>query len=384
MGARRLLFWIHLFVGMVFGVGVAFLASTGCILAFQPQIIRFAERGVQSITPASGQVCAAPSALLTAAQQQSRQRVSGVQLFSDPRVPTRVTVQDNTTLLIDSCTGRILGRGASRVQVFFDSVRDLHRWVALSRGKHESLRAIKDAANLGFCFLLLSGLVLWVPRKCRAANLRSAMLFCRRLRGRAREWNLHNIAGFWLAIPLLVISTTGSIMAYSWANNLLYRAAGTQIPKVQERPSMQGSLQDLALLDPLIIRAKLQDPRWYSIQLRIPGERDRNVSFSIDEGKGGKPQQRVQLVLALKGAKLVRWEPFGSQPLGRQWRLYARYLHTGELFGFAGQFVALLAALAALILVWSGFSLAIRRMTAWRKRAAKTERKLPVELISSV
>lgn len=384
MGARRLLFWIHLFVGLVFGLGIAFLASTGCILAFQPQIIRLAEHGVRSITPAGGQVCVASSTLLAVAQQQSRQTVSDVQMFSDPRVPARVTVQGNATLLIDSCTGRVLGEGANRLQVFFNSVRDLHRWVALSRGEHESLRAIKDAANLGFCFLLLSGLLLWVPRQCRAANLKSAMLFRRKLRGRAQEWNLHNIAGFWLAIPLLVISTTGSIMAYNWANILLYRAAGTQIPKVQERPTVQGSLQNLALLDPLIIRAKLQDPYWYSLQLRIPGEKDRNVSFSIDEGMGGKPQQRAQLVLALKGAKLVRWEPFDSQPLGRQWRLCTRYLHTGELFGLAGQFVAMLAALAALILVWSGFSLAIRRVSAWRKHAAKAERTLPVELISGV
>lgn len=210
------------------------------------------------------------------------------------------------------------------------------------------------------------------------------MTFRRNLSGRAREWNLHNITGFWLALPLVVISATGSIMAYGWANGLLYRAAGTPLPKTPtERQVQHGSIPDLTLLDPLIARAKLQDARWYSLSLRMPGEKDKNVTFSIDDGEGGRPQERAQLVLSFKGAKVVRWEPFSSQPRGRQWRLYARYVHTGELYGVIGQSIALIATLAALVLVWTGFSLALRRLTAWRKRRVKTERKVSLEMVES-
>ena len=382
MNLRRLLFWSHLIVGVAVGLGVAFMAATGCILALQPQIIHFAERGIKSNVQTAGEACVAPSSLLLAAQARDGQRATSLELFSDARVPAQVILRGDTTMLIDACTGKVLGQGASRLRVFFNSVRDLHRWVALNRGEHEGLRAAKNAANLGFFFLLLSGLVLWVPRQWRAANLKSAMTFRRKLKGRAREWNLHNIAGFWMAAPLLVISATGSIMAYGWANGLLYRAAGTPLPAaVQERQGAKGSLGDLTLLDPLIARAKLQDPRWHSISLRLPGEKDKNVSFSIDEGMGGRPQQRGQLVLSIKGAKVVRWEPFDEQPRGRQWRLYARYLHTGELFGITGQLVALVAALAALALVWTGFSLAIRRLFSWKKRMAKIERKGSLEMV---
>ena len=142
-----------------------------------------------------------------------------------------------------------------------------------------------------------------------------------------------------------------------------------------------GSISDLTLLDPLITRAKQQDARWYSLTLRMPGEKDKNVTFSIDEGKGGRPQERSGLILSLKNAKVVRWEPFGTQPRGRQWRLYARYLHTGELYGATGQWIALIAALAALLLVWTGFSLALRRLAAWRKRTVKVEQKAVLEMV---
>ena len=382
MSVRRLLFWAHLIVGIAVGLGVAYMAATGTILAFQPQIVRFAERAIKPSIPSPGEVCAVPSTILASAQAQSGQAATSVQLFSDPGVPAQVTLPGDTTLLVDGCTGKVLGPGASRLRVFFNSVRDLHRWVALSRGQHEGLRYVKDAANLGFSFLLLSGLILWFPRRWRSANLKSALTFRRNLAGRAREWNLHNIAGFWLAVPLLVISATGSIMAYGWANGLLYRAAGTPLPATPaERQMQHGAISDLTLLDPLIARAKLQDARWYSLSLRIPGEKDKNVTFSIDDGKGGRPQERAQLVLSLKNAKIVRWEPFNSQPRGRQWRLYARYLHTGELYGATGQWIALIAALAALLLVWTGFSLALRRLAAWRKRTVKVEQKVALEMV---
>jgi hypothetical protein len=37
--------------------------------------------------------------------------------------------------------------------------------------------------------------------------------------------------------------------------------------------------------------------------------------------------------------------------------------------------------LAALLLVWTGFSLALRRLAAWRKRTVKVEQKVALELV---
>lgn len=117
--------------------------------------------------------------------------------------------------------------------------------------------------------------------------------------------------------------------------------------------------------------------------MRLPGEKDKSVTFSVDGGLGGRPEQRAQLVIGLKDAKVMRWEPCSNQSRGRQWRLYARFLHTGEMYGVVGELVAMIAALAALILVWTGFSLAIRRLLAWRKRMSKVERKISLEMVSS-
>ncbi len=229
MTLRRLLFWIHLGVGIIIGFVIGFLAVTGSILAFQPQIIALAERGAQIATPDQGS-CVAPSDLLKKAAEYQHRSPTSLTLFSNLHRPGEVSFGANSVVLVNSCDGRVLGNGAGKLRGFFSSVRDLHRWVALNGVRHEWLRSIKDACVVAFAFMILSGLVIWFPRKLTWQHLRPAVLFRRGLRGRTREWNWHNVFGFWMAAPLAVIALSGTIMAYPWANALLSRVAGDHLP----------------------------------------------------------------------------------------------------------------------------------------------------------
>jgi uncharacterized iron-regulated membrane protein len=50
--------------------------------------------------------------------------------------------------------------------------------------------------------------------------------------------------------------------------------------------------------------------------------------------------------------------------LGKRLRLFIHTVHTDEAGGFAGQTMSGLASLACCVLVWTGLSLAIRRLRA--------------------
>lgn len=250
--------------------------------------------------------------------------------------------------------------------------------MALNGVRHERLRSIKDACVVAFLFMILSGLVLWFPRKLTWQHLRPAVLFRQDLRGRAREWNWHNVFGFWMAVPLSVIALSGIIMAYPWANALLYRAAGDHPPaeraEVEPRRAKPLHADKFQSLDVAIHAAMMQDAKWQSLEMRLPSEKDPDVAFRLEEGDGSNPRQRLQLVLARKDGHVVRVEPFSNNSPGRQWRLYARFVHTGEMFGVVGRIVALLACISAFMLVWTGFSLSLRRVAFWRKRKASHEK----------
>jgi uncharacterized iron-regulated membrane protein len=74
------------------------------------------------------------------------------------------------------------------------------------------------------------------------------------------------------------------------------------------------------------------------------------------------------LTLDPKTSEVVKEELFANQSRGRQWRMWSRWLHTGEAGGVAGQTLAGLVSAAATALVYTGIALSLRRFAAWRKK----------------
>ncbi len=369
MKLRRVLFWSHLSMGIVVGIVVAFLAATGLLLAFQSEVIALTERSYRIQQPSSNN-CINVSELLSSVEQIKARRATSFTIFVDPAKPAEIAFGHEETVLLHPCTGAILATDTSW-RSFFWKVRELHRAITLQGIEHPSLRKIKDAANLGFAFLIVTGLVIWLPRKFSWQHLRPIMVLRTKASGRARNWNWHNVAGIWFAIPLLFISATGAIMSYQWANALLYRIAGDTLPQRMEhegRDSLSIPQKQYPLLNTALASAIHADATWKSIEMQIPSAKSKTIAFTIEEGEIGKPQQRVRLQVKRSTGEVTKVEHFENNTRGRRWRLYARFLHTGELFGFEGKFIAFSAALSLLALVWTGFALSIHRYRNWRTR----------------
>ena len=132
-------------------------------------------------------------------------------------------------------------------------------------------------------------------------------------------------------------------------------------------------MQPLEGLDSLSAKAGRQVEGWRSIQLQLPAGPDAPVVFAIDRGNGGQPQLRSQLTLDRKTGEVVRWEPYSNNTLGRRLRTWMRFAHTGEVYGLAGQTVAGLVSLGGAFLVYTGLSLALRRLWAWTGRRIRVE-----------
>ncbi|MBL8012785.1 MAG: PepSY domain-containing protein, partial [Candidatus Omnitrophica bacterium] len=54
MKLREVIFWFHLICGIIVGGFIIVMSVTGAILAFEPQIIDYAERHVQTIRSFAG------------------------------------------------------------------------------------------------------------------------------------------------------------------------------------------------------------------------------------------------------------------------------------------------------------------------------------------
>jgi uncharacterized iron-regulated membrane protein len=195
-----------------------------------------------------------------------------------------------------------------------------------------------------------------------------------------RDFNWHNTIGFWSAAPLFIIVLSAVVISYTWAGNLVYRIVGETPPAPraanQTPPPSPSNVQSSAPanLNSAWQRAEQQVGDWRSITLQLPANESAPFTFNIDRGNGGQPQKRGQLVLNRATGEVVRWESFSDYTRGRQLRSILRFAHTGEVIGLAGQTIAGLVSIGGAFLVFTGFSLAIRRFLAWMAKRAASSR----------
>jgi uncharacterized iron-regulated membrane protein len=381
MSIRRLIFWAHLTAGVSAGVVIFIMCVTGVLLAFERQVNDWADAKGQARVDVHSASRKAISSLLGDSEQQ--RRLSAITIYADAAKPVALAFGRERIVFVDPYSGRKSGEGSRAIRTFFASVERFHRALGESLQSHGLGRAVTGFCNLVFLGLLTSGLYLWMPKRWRWPRIRNSLFYQRGLTGKARYWNWHNVTGVWCAIPLFFIVLSGVIMSYTWANNLLYQLSGTKPPepvRIENRgggryPQQHSSPSNLDLL---FDRAKMQVSGWKSITLRLTPGNLREATFTIDRGTGGQPQNRDQLTLDKTTGELIRWEPFTSLSLGRRLRSLARFTHTGEAGGLFGQLLAAVVTTGGAFLVWTGFTLALRRA----KRASAERKPKLVEAMS--
>ncbi len=324
--------------------------------------------------------------LIAKAREARGANPTAVTLKSDPAAPAEIAFGRETTLFVNPYTGSILGEGSQKVRSFFRGVTDWHRWLGAKGDNRNVARAITGACNLGFLFLVMSGFYLWWPRNWNLKALRNVTWFRRGLPSKARDFNWHNVIGFWSAVPLFIVVLSAVVISYTWAGNLVYRIVGETPPAPranQPAPAVckqrQVSSRSSNNLNAAWLRAEQQVGDWRSITLQLPASASAPLTFNIDSGTGGQPQKRAQLVLDRTTGEVVRWEPFSSYTRGRQLRSILRFAHTGEVAGIVGQTIAGLVSTGGALLVFTGLALAIRRFLAWvAKRSKSANRRSPM------
>jgi uncharacterized iron-regulated membrane protein len=386
---RKILFWFHLCSAILAGVVILIMSVTGVLLAYQRQITNHFDRSsLAPVTASAGSVPMAVEDILARLSYSTAQNPSAITFQSAPAQPYSIDLGRERTIFVDPYSGAILGEGSQRTRRFFRAVTDWHRRLAFNAESRATGQAITGAGNLIFLGIVSSGMYLWLPKKWTWSNVRAIMLFRGGLRGKVRDFNWHNVFGFWCCIPLFVIVLTAVVMSYSWANNALYLITRTEPPVPEraretaaagrpDRPSDRGTREGGARseaqasfsgLNAALEAAKAKEPAWQQITMRLGNENPKNVAFSILTGPEGMPNRRAQMVVARDSGEVLRWEPFATNSAGRRLRIWFRFLHTGEAGGIIGQTIAALATGGAVFLFYTGFALAIRRLLRWMDR----------------
>ena len=391
---------MHLTAGLVAGSVILIMSVTGTLLTFQQSVLKIVERSQRYVDPPSP---GAPRLDVDALLARVRSAVpdaepTTVTLDSDPRVTAAVALGQRGTVFVNPYTGDVLGSGSARARAFYRSVTSWHRYLSVEGENRATARAITGACNAAFLVLALSGICLWWPKQWTWRHVSAVTLFRSGLSGKARDFNWHNVIGFWCAPILVILTASGMVISYTWASNLVYTVTGSprpapaagrgggpgraELPRGGGEPGVanlraEQTATDLAprpareraaTLASLVARAEQQVPTWRTMIVRLPQRPGGPVAFSMSDLEHWNTFARSTLTLDGRTGAEIRWEPYAATSRGQKLRGWMRFAHTGELGGLTGEAIAGLASAGGAFLVYTGVALALRRLAAWRAR----------------
>jgi uncharacterized iron-regulated membrane protein len=428
MKLRTLLFWTHLTAGLIAGIVILIMSVTGTLLTFQQSILKIVERPQRFVEPPPGATRMDLDALLARVRLAVPDvEPTTVTFDSDPRATATVALGQRGNVFVNPYTGDVLGTGSARMRAFYRSVTSWHRYLSVEGERRATARAITGACNAAFLVLAITGFYLWWPRQWTWKHVSAVTVFRGGLRGKARDFNWHNVIGFWCAPVLVVLTATGMVISYTWASNLVYTMTGSPRPapaagrgggpgaegaggrggrggesadrggrgservgragrnEAQNgersaavrapRAEGEGDAGPAPTLASLVARAERQVPTWRTMIVRLPPRPGGPVAFSMSDREHWNSFARSTLTLDGRTGADVRWEPYAGTSAGQKLRGWMRFAHPGELGGLTGEAVAGLASAGGGFLVWTGVALALRRLSAWRvRRRAVAER----------
>lgn len=389
MNFRLVVFWLHLAAGVICGLVIAVLCFTGTALAFEKELIAWAERDARQVAaPAPGTPRLGVdelSARLRAAFPSARPGT--IVVARDPLTAVAFPVSRTEGYHANPHTGEVRRPASFAMGRFMQRIFDLHRYLGLSGESRPHGRLATGIANLSFCFLAASGLVLWWPRSLAWRAFRPGIWFTQNLTGRARDWNWHNTVGFWCAPVLIILTLTALPISFRWAAELTYALTGTPLPA--SGPQSSGAPPAAAAVpastanarpvsrDTLLEAVQSELPAWQTVSFRFAhnpeAAKPQPAGFTVRETGTWPRTATTTLQFDPFTGTLLQRDGYAGLSAARKVRAWSRYLHTGEALGGWARFIAAVACLGGGFLVYTGFALAWRRFFGGMKNHSDVE-----------
>lgn len=206
MKPRKLLFKVHLYLGLAAGLVLVISGLSGSLLVFAPEIDHWLSRDELVVRPAGEP--ASPQAVLALAERYCPD--AEVRYIFPPRTPEMAyelqTVEDDKRVYIDPY--RLAVTGVRRPEhTFVGVVRELHTHL-LAGAAGEAVLGVSGGVLV---LLGLSGFVLWWPGR-RA--LGQALTVRWHGNAKRRTFDMHRAGGFWTLPFLLLSAITGLALIY--------------------------------------------------------------------------------------------------------------------------------------------------------------------------
>lgn len=374
-GFRKFVNDLHLWMGIGSGIVLFIVCLTGTIYAFRAEIEQLVEPDKYTVTVEGERMVA--DAIVGELQQQTSGQVNMISIPHAPDAPYKLRVKKadeegrGTTYYVDPYTARIKGTSDSPSSEFFMTVFRLHRWLLMERSVG---RVIVGAATVIFVFIIISGMVLWWPKKLKL--LRQSLTVRTSANWKRINFDLHNSLGFYASLLLMVMALSGLCWSFEWYRDGLGAVLGTKVfgsrgSSEEILSTVEENMMPVAISEILTqANQTLSYEGDYTIYLPTEAEGVVSVRKYRPASFFGITSYDMLLLDQYNGEVLYK-DVYAERPLNERISTMIKPIHTGEIFGTFSKILYFLASLIGTSLPVTGVLIWINKLRKKRKKSRK-------------
>lgn len=366
MRIKKIVRSIHLWLGLLSGLLVFFLGITGCLLAFEIEIRNFTE-SYRNVQPRETMVLS-PAALKKIAEQHLASK-NAITIEYPGRnkaaIASYYDADHYEIVFMDPYTGQFL-KHRNMNRDFFRIIINGHYYLWLPPSVGQPIVA---SATLVFLVMLISGIILWWPKNRAAARQRFSIKWS--ARWRRKNYDLHNVLGFYASWIGIFLALSGLVMGFQWFARTVYwtSSGGKQMPLYQAVSSDTSTKEN----------KNQQDKIFYNQLSTLYGNESIAIYFPAS------PADAVQLTINHRPGTYYKTDNlYFDQYSGKRIDANSTYqgyysdatiadriarmnydIHVGAILGLPGKILVFCASLVAASLPVTGF------MIWWGRRKKK-------------
>ena len=281
---RKAFFEIHKWLGLLSGMVVLIVSLSGCVYVFTDELKEIFHRDRLYIEVPENRHRQPFSLLLDNARNAlgSDYEITRSEIFpgADRSWIFRASQTNNKAVghwnyysyyfrvYVNPYTGKVIHIEDSKND-FFQLVLSTHMNLLL--GPHIG-KPLVGYSTLIFFVLLVSGLVLWWPKKWKVRTVRKGLTFKKNAKVKRFNYDLHNVLGFYSLLPALIITVTGLVYSFDWVDeSIQYMADGGKKADKQVIPeSTPAEVYNAGILDRTMTKllADHRDADQFSLRFR--------------------------------------------------------------------------------------------------------------------
>ncbi|MGJ7033037.1 PepSY-associated TM helix domain-containing protein [Niabella hirudinis] len=372
---------IHLWLGLASGIVLFLVCLSGTIYTFRTEIEERLNKKVYFVDYNEGLHALPLQTLVAAVEKEQGSPVAGITIPAVPQKAWSFSLKPKgkekgrgKTVLVNPYTGTIAGNTETGSSKFFMTMMKLHRWLLMEQSVG---RIIVGIATLIFVLLLLSGIILWLPRRLRYWKQGLAILFS----GKWKRINhdLHNVLGFYSFIFLLIMSLTGLCWSFEWYKTGASKVLGAEVFGGKKEKPLKSAAGQTAMLSADKALAIGNNQLNYTGITRLSFPADSFGTFSISKTNEASWNSAAadRLIIDAYSGALLKKELFASKTAGQKIAASIRPIHTGEIYGLFSKIIYFICCLIATSLPVTGTIIWLNKLK--KKKPRNKNVKLPAK-----